>query len=69
MNVEACGSYRRGKDFCGDIDVLITMNDGSSIKGLIEKVVTALEKAGFLKERLGAFRTSKTGSEGYMGVC
>lgn len=67
--VEACGSYRRGKQTCGDIDILITKKDGSAIKGIIEKVVVRLEKEGFLKERLGSLRYSHTGSEGYMGVC
>jgi DNA polymerase/3'-5' exonuclease PolX len=67
--VEACGSYRRGRESCGDIDVIITKNDGTLIRGIIEKIVTRLEKEGFLKERLGSLRYSHTGSEGYMGVC
>jgi DNA polymerase lambda len=69
LSVEACGSFRRGSPTCGDIDVLITMRDGSSIKGLCERIVKHLECQGFLKERLGDFRYSTTGSEGYMGVC
>ena len=67
--MEACGSYRRGKASCGDIDILITKNDGTSVKGIIEKIVLRLEKDGFLKERLGSLRYSHTGSEGYMGIC
>jgi DNA polymerase lambda len=58
LKVEACGSYRRGRETCGDIDVLITKTDGSSIKGIVEKVVTRLEKEGFFKERLGSLRYS-----------
>ena len=27
LEVEAVGSYRRGKQMCGDVDVLITMKD------------------------------------------
>ena len=69
MSVEACGSFRRGRPTCGDIDVLITLKDGADIKGLCEKLVVKLEKENFLKERLGDFRYSTTGSEGYMGVC
>lgn len=69
LKIEACGSYRRGKQSCGDIDVLITRNDGGSIEGIIEKAVIKLEKEGFLKERLGSLRYSHTGSEGYMGIC
>ena len=69
LSVEACGSFRRGREDCGDIDVLITKTDGSSIKGLLEKIIVRLEAEGFLKERLGSLRYSTTGSEGYMGVC
>jgi DNA polymerase lambda len=47
LKVGACGSFRRGRETCGDIDVLITKVDGSSIKGIIEKVVVRLEKEGF----------------------
>ena len=69
LSVEACGSFRRGRPTCGDIDILITYTDGADIKGLCEKLVVHLEKKNFLKERLGDFRYSTTGSEGYMGVC
>lgn len=69
LSIEACGSFRRGRPTCGDIDVLITYTDGTDIKGLCEKLVCHLESKGFLKERLGDFRYSTTGSEGYMGVC
>jgi DNA polymerase lambda len=27
LNVELCGSYRRGKTNCGDVDILITRPD------------------------------------------
>lgn len=69
LQIEACGSYRRGKQSCGDIDILLTKTDGSSIKGIVEKLVLKLEEEGFLKERLGSLRYSHTGSEGYMGMC
>jgi DNA polymerase lambda len=69
LSIEACGSFRRGRSTCGDIDVLITYTDGTNIKGLCEKIVCHLEAKGFLYERLGDFRYSTTGSEGYMGVC
>ena len=26
--MEVCGSYRRGKDFCGDMDIIISRKDG-----------------------------------------
>jgi DNA polymerase lambda len=36
LSIEACGSFRRGRPTCGDIDVLITYIDGTDIKGLCE---------------------------------
>ncbi|TNV77429.1 hypothetical protein FGO68_gene15942 [Halteria grandinella] len=69
IQVEACGSFRRGRLECGDIDVLITRTNGQPIKGIVQQLVEKLEKENFLKERLGDFRYSTTGSEGYMGVC
>ena len=69
LKIEACGSYRRGKISCGDVDVLITRTDGYSIHGIVEKLVLKLEKENFLLERLGSIRSSHTGSEGYMGMC
>lgn len=67
--VECCGSYRRGKQSCGDIDVLITRKNNEKISGILRKLVEKLEYDGILKERLGGLRYSHSGSEGYMGVC
>lgn len=69
LRIEACGSYRRGRQLCGDIDVLVTRTDGKPIHGLNEKIIVALEKEGFLKERLGDLRKGATGHEGYQGIC
>eukprot|EP00347_Sterkiella_histriomuscorum_P009814 403339784 len=69
LKIEACGSYRRGRQLCGDIDVLVTRTDGEPIHGLNEKIVVSLEKEGFLKERLGDLRKGATGHEGYQGIC
>jgi len=38
----ACGSYRRGKPDCGDIDVLITRRDGRSHPTFLTNVVNEL---------------------------
>lgn len=67
--VECCGSYRRGKPSCGDIDILITKKNSDKVQGLLKKLVETLEKEGFLKERLGRLRLSSSGSEGYFGIC
>ncbi len=42
----ACGSYRRGKATCGDVDVLITHPDGKSHKGVFSKVLQTLHDSG-----------------------
>eukprot|EP01135_Chromosphaera_perkinsii_P010024 Nk52_evm59s1992 gene=Nk52_evmTU59s1992 len=41
--VEVCGSYRRGKQTCGDIDVLITHPDGKSHEGVFRRVIQLLK--------------------------
>ncbi|KAF5909289.1 DNA polymerase lambda, partial [Clarias magur] len=43
--VVACGSYRRGKPTCGDVDVLITHPDGQSHKGIFSKVLQILHQS------------------------
>ena len=67
--VETCGSYRRGKDNCGDVDILLTRKDNKAINGMLEELLSRLEAQNFLKERLGSTRVSDKGSEMYMGVC
>lgn len=42
----ACGSYRRGKATCGDVDVLISHPDGKSHKGVFTKVLQSLHDSG-----------------------
>ncbi|NWH74438.1 DPOLL polymerase, partial [Piaya cayana] len=42
----ACGSYRRGKPTCGDVDVLITHPDGQSHRGVFSKLIDSLHKNG-----------------------
>lgn len=81
IKTETVGSFRRGKQMCGDVDVLITLDDDQSakamtlqdekdeIKGMLPQIVDYLTKTGFLVERLGADRIAKTGSETHMGIC
>ena len=42
----ACGSFRRGKATCGDVDVLITHPDGKSHKGVFSAILTKLRQSG-----------------------
>lgn len=42
----ACGSYRRGKPTCGDVDVLVTHPDGQSHRGVFNKLLDSLRRSG-----------------------
>lgn len=42
----ACGSYRRGKPTCGDVDVLVTHPDGQSHRGVFNKLLDSLHRSG-----------------------
>ncbi|XP_034044234.1 DNA polymerase lambda isoform X2 [Thalassophryne amazonica] len=66
--VMACGSYRRGKATCGDVDVLITHPDGKSHKGVFSKVLQLLCDSGFLTDDLVSHEENGEQKK-YMGVC
>ena len=62
-----CGSYRRGKETCGDIDVLFTdkiTNRNDANTDLLHKLVEELSKIGFLIDHL-----TTNGDKKYMGIC
>jgi DNA polymerase lambda len=60
--IEVCGSYRRCKETCGDIDVLISKKSGITDKTLIN-VVQVLSDANLLKGHL-----TEHGDTKYMGI-
>ncbi|XP_073329024.1 DNA polymerase lambda [Pagrus major] len=64
----ACGSYRRGKATCGDVDVLISHPDGKSHKGTFSKVLQSLHDSGFLTDDLVSHEENGEQKK-YMGVC
>lgn len=67
LEVTACGSYRRGKKTCGDLDVLITHPNEDALEGLFDKILSSLRKTGFLTDDL---TTQKDGrQQKYLGVC
>ncbi|XP_074815588.1 DNA polymerase lambda isoform X2 [Natator depressus] len=64
----ACGSYRRGKATCGDVDVLVTHPDGQSHRGIFGKLLDSLRRSGFLTDDL--VRQEDSGNQKkYLGVC
>lgn len=68
--IEAVGSFRRGKATCGDMDILITRRDGYVEKNLLQHLVTELEKRRFITDHI-TFPKNYDGhsSVNYMGVC
>ncbi|XP_066550058.1 DNA polymerase lambda isoform X2 [Amia ocellicauda] len=64
----ACGSYRRGKASCGDVDVLITHPDGKSHKGVFSKILHSLHQTGFLTDDLVSHEENGEQKK-YLGVC
>lgn len=69
LEVVACGSYRRGKPLCGDVDILISRRDKGSIEETLGPLVEALKKSGFMREALGKVGKKEKGGETFMGIC
>ena len=59
-----CGSYRRGRVTCGDIDILITNKDRKDKNYYLPQYVDNLTQIRFLVDHL----TTK-GQKKYMGIC
>ena len=67
VEVIACGSYRRGKENCGDVDIMVTHKDSKSLEGLFDELLTDLHKHNFLTDDL---TLQKDGNQRkYLGVC
>ncbi|KAM9325049.1 DNA polymerase lambda [Gastrophryne carolinensis] len=64
----ACGSYRRQKATCGDVDVLVTHPDGKSHQGVFRKLIDSLKSQGFLTDDLVSHEENGHQKK-YMGVC
>ena len=67
LEVVTCGSYRRGKLTCGDIDILITHPDGRSHKGVFDILLKRGHACGFLTDDLSVHNEASRGK--YLGVC
>ena len=48
MEVVTCGSFRRGRKSCGDVDILISHPDGRSHRGFLMKIIDALQQKGMI---------------------
>ncbi|XP_078269420.1 DNA polymerase lambda isoform X2 [Rhinoraja longicauda] len=63
----ACGSFRRGKPTCGDVDILITHPDGHSHRGVFNKLLDGLRNDGFITDDLVS--QENRNQVKYLGVC
>ncbi|XP_069913440.1 DNA polymerase lambda isoform X4 [Oryctolagus cuniculus] len=64
----ACGSFRRGKATCGDVDVLITHPDGRAHQGIFSRLLDSLRQRGFLTDDLVSHEENGL-QQKYLGVC
>ena len=46
LEVVTCGSYRRGRPMCGDVDLLITHPNGRSHRGVFSVLMQRCRDAG-----------------------
>ena len=67
MSLVVCGSYRRGRSFCGDIDVLVSHPDGHSHKGFLKILLDKLKEQTLITDDL--IKVENSTQRKYMGVC
>jgi len=68
FEIIACGSYRRGKETCGDLDILITHPETIIYQqDLLEKIIKKLHDEKFLTHDLTLQKDG--GQKKYLGVC
>lgn len=68
LRIQVCGSYRRGKETSGDIDVLVYTNkrkDGATNEELFERVIEQYTLDDFIIDSL----TPNVNKTKFMGVC
>ena len=74
FNLEICGSYRRGKDNIGDIDILITRQDNECIKNILSSLIEKLSEINLMTEILSISKDSENNlievkKSHFMGIC
>lgn len=67
LEVVACGSYRRGKPTCGDLDILVTHERDAAVEGLFDRLLDKLRGTGFLTDDLTVQKDGRQSK--YLGVC
>jgi len=67
FKVVICGSYRRGKKHCGDIDILITHKKTNCLHNMLPNLLDKLHQINFLTDDLTRIKDET--KDKYMGVC
>ncbi|XP_065337607.1 DNA polymerase lambda-like [Cloeon dipterum] len=62
--LETCGSFRRGKQLCGDIDVVMSLPIES--EGFLQRLLASLKDCNFIVEDLSG---SSDRSHKFLGIC
>ena len=69
LKAEVVGSYRRGKKFCGDMDVIITRTDDGKISGILHTLVDKLTERKIIYDSLTMSDNNDTSCQIFMGIC
>lgn len=62
MQCMVCGSFRRGKSTCGDVDVLVSHPDGHSHQGVMPLLLAKLKESGQYNCSASPFSSPRTPS-------
>ena len=58
------GGYRRGKEACGDVDIVVSHPDEAATHNIVEDIVASLEEDGWITHTLTlALNNSKRGQQ------
>ncbi|XP_065202187.1 DNA polymerase lambda-like [Planococcus citri] len=68
LKVIPCGSFRRGKQICGDVDVLVIKKDHIKYDAVLPKIITNLKSTGFIVDDLIGTDNSEEPRK-YLGLC
>ena len=52
LTIVPCGSYRRGRDYCGDADILMSFEDLQPSPGFLNDLVQKLTESGLITHKL-----------------
>ena len=69
LKTEVVGSYRRGKELCGDMDLIITRIDEGKISGILHTLVEKLTEKEIIIDTLSMSDNDDNNYQVFMGIC